>query len=132
MTTIEDGLHSHLAADAGVSALVAARIYPLWAPQKPTAPYVVYSRINTERLHHLSGSSALANPHFQFDVFAETFADMVAVAAALRAALDNYSGGMGSPVLTVGSVMVVDERDTFEPDTGLYHDQLDFSIWHDD
>jgi len=130
MATIEQGLHAHLIADGGVSALVAARIYPLRAPQNPTVPYVTYSRINTDREHHMSGASGLAHPHFQIDVFASSFSSMSAVANAIRSALDVYSGDMGSPSIDVSSVLVVDERDFYEDDTNLYHDAIDVSIWH--
>jgi hypothetical protein len=50
------------------------------------------------------------------------------VAEALRAALDGYSGSMGEE--TSYAVFIEDERDTYDPETGLMRVIVDYTIWH--
>ena len=55
----------------------------------------------------------------------------LAVKAALKTALQDYSGVMGGAGgVTVQAVILDDEQSYYDPDTKLYSIQMDFIIWH--
>ena len=56
---IEAGLYAHLVGSAGVTALVATRVYPLLVPQDATLPAIAYQRISGPRDHTHDGPSGV-------------------------------------------------------------------------
>lgn len=131
MTTIEEALFAHLTANAGVTALVSTRVYPVQMPQNPTLPAIVYNRISGERVQHMQGSSGLASPRIQFDCFAKTYAVAKAVAEALRLAIEGFSGTMGGvngP--DVNSCLLQSDSDGYEDDLEVYWVSVDYIVWH--
>lgn len=128
---LEAGLYSHLAANAGVSALVSTRIYPLLLPQEPTLPALVYQRISTNPLgHSQDGPNHLARVRMQLRCHGATLLAAKQLADAVRAALDGYSGTMGT--VTVLSCFRADEGDDDEPETGTYSVRADYMIVYEE
>ncbi len=124
---IEEALYSHLAADAGVSALVGDRIYPTLAPQEAELPYLVYQRVSGPRVRSHGGPSGLAHPRFQITGAAETYPSLRAVMNAVRAALDGFKGTMGGTGgVEVGGAFVENELDSEE----TFVSRLDIVLWH--
>ena len=124
---LEVGLYAFLAADSGLSALVGTRIYPLLLPQEPTLPAVVYQRISTNPLGHSNdGPDHLVRVRMQFRCHAATLLAAKGVADAVRAALDGYSGTMGT--VDVKGVFRVDEGDDDEPETATFSVRADYYI----
>jgi hypothetical protein len=121
--SLESDLVAALEADTALRALVGRRIYPLRLPQKPTLPAVVYRRIDTPTDYSHDGPGP-SQPRFQFDCWAETLAAGIAVAAALRTALATLNS------VGTRNVMISDELDLSEPDTGYYRREVDALIWH--
>jgi len=132
--TIEEGLYYFLKNNAGVSNLVAARIYPNKLPQTATLPAITYQRISTPRVHthDTSGAVGTAHPRFQFDAWGTTYSSCQAVSDAIRAALNGYKGtmGAGGTAVTVQGALVDDERYDNSPDTGMQRIMSDYLIWH--
>ena len=83
-------------------------------------PYIVFQKITGVRINSLQGDSGLANPHFQFDVYADTRAGAIVLRDEVRKAM------LANPVL--GAVHI-GEGATFEPDTKLFRERTDFSLW---
>ena len=122
---IEEALYEHLKNNAGVSALVGNRIYPIEAPQEAALPYLVYQRISGPRVRSHSGPSGLAHPRFQITGAAEAYPALRNVLNAVRVALDGFRGTMGGGV-SVGAALVENELDSEES----FVSRLDVVLWH--
>jgi hypothetical protein len=128
MASIEASLQTRLAGYAGLSALVAARIYPEHLPQNPTYPSVVFERQITERESAMGSDVGVVAAVFSVESHGSTFASAMAVATQVLGALQRYSG-------TVDSIVILDsfvtgEDQDYDPETGTYSKRLDFQVWH--
>lgn len=125
---IEEGLIVYLLANAGMSAKIGNRLHELVLPQQPTMPAVVWQRISGPREHTHSGPSQLAHPRFQFACWDKTLLGAIQTAEVLRAALNGYTGAMGSEESY--AVFLLDDHDPYDPETGLRRRIADYRIWH--
>lgn len=94
MPSIEAALTAELLADAGVTALVGDRIFPMGGRQGTAYPYVTYMRISTAGAERLDGPNTLEWPRFQIDCWAAaaptgSALQALSVAEAIRLAIDN-------------------------------------------
>lgn len=129
--TPEEGLFAFLTADAGVSALVATRVYPNVAAQDASLPYIVYQRISTPRVGSHSGPSGLAHPRFQLTCADDSYSGAKALADSVRSALDGYIGMMGGGSgVGVQATYVKDERDGYDSTSKVQVKRLDVVLWH--
>ena len=113
-------LYASLHADAGLTALVGARLYPNDAPPDPVVPFVIYYEFATPREQLMSNAVGVSKPRIQYSTYADTYADALAVTDALRAA-----------VLTLPYPLVLeDERGNQDVTTGLHRRDLDVRIVH--
>ena len=126
--SFEEGLFEHLDNHAGLSMEVDSRIYPVKLPQRTTLPAVTYTRLATPLLHEFE-ATLLPHPTFQFDCWAATYARAKEVAEQIIIALDLYRGAMGA--YTVEQSIVQTERDTFDPETEIWHTMVDVEIWYE-
>lgn len=92
---IEAALYDELVNDAGVSALVGTRIYPLLVPQEQAYPAVAYQVISKYRTASQSGKNQIVEARIQYTINASTYTSLRSVAAAVRAALEGFTGVMG-------------------------------------
>lgn len=121
--TIANLVYSKLSGDAGVSALVSARVYPVILPQAPTLPAVSYQRIsNTEQ----NGTSSLRETRYQVDCWDDDFAGVQSLADAVKAALEEWIDRDQSP--GVAMARVIGEFDDYEPETDLYRVSVDVMV----
>lgn len=110
---IEDALRAVLLADAGVAALVTARVWPAKLPQTAVLPAVVYQRVST------TGDVALETPvgpirsRVQLSAWATTFGQARQLGEAVVHALNGWSGTAGGK--TVQLVRLVNWLDDYEP-----------------
>ena len=124
--TLESELRTYTLAGAGVTALVGARMHARMLPQTPTLPAITYQRVDTRRLHDLAGPDGLPWPRMQLTCWGATPAAAYGLAAEVRARLDGFKGTWGA--LTIGSCLMVGERDLDDPDASRYAVALDFMI----
>ena len=103
-------IYTALTTDAGVSALVGSRVYPLYLPQDPTLPAVTYQQISRVRR---SERSTVSRVRVQFDCWAQTYREARQLADTLRPALDGYHA-QGAPNIVEADL--ANEVDTFAPD----------------
>ena len=101
-------------------ALAGIVIRPDKVEQGDAPPYAVYQKISGRRVASLAGDSGLANPTFQFDVYATTRLASAALRDEVRKAIQ------ANPEL--GAVHA-GEGASFEVDTKLFRERLDFSLW---
>lgn len=130
MAELEEVIESTLTANAGLAALIGARLYPVLLPQRPTLPAVTYQRISTLTIptrdeHHAS----LERPRFQFGVWAASYASARAVAQVLRVALPTLKQA-SNPRIQVA--LLQDDQDAYEPETQRWRAILDVFIWHEE
>ncbi len=126
--TIETGLRTHLIADAPVTALVVARIYPLKLPQSPTYPALTYEIISDIPHRALAGDSDLERVRARIHCWAATYSGAIDLAAKVRTAVGDFSGLMGTT--TVRSVKFETWNDIFEDVPEVYRRVADFFIAH--
>lgn len=103
--------------------LAEAIVRPDKVEQTDQPPYIVYQKVTGRRIQSLQGDSGLANQHFQFDAYARTRAQAIALREALRRAIT------ANPVL--GAVHA-GEGIGFDEDTRLFRERVDFSLWFAD
>jgi len=128
---IEQALMTYLLAQTGITDLVGDRIHFVIAPQDVAKPYLVVTKVDSPEVSSHDGPSGLSHPRFQFSSFATTYSSAKTISAALKTALDGYSGTMGGAGgLTVKIPKREDENDFYETDSGLHHVASDYIIWH--
>ena len=109
---IEHFIYSLLSNDAGVSALVSARIYPLIMPQNSTFPCVTYTVNIDSEDKTFDGQGTFSQASVEVDCWSDTHADMLTLGDAVKTALKNYSGtlsGVTADAIHVDSVVTVYE-----------------------
>ena len=104
-------------------ALAGIVIRPDKAEEGDLRPYVTFQKLSGIRVNSLLGDSGLSNTHFQFDVFATTRLQAISVRKEVRLALQASAllGGVHTG-----------EGATFEADTKLFRERVDFSFWFND
>lgn len=116
----QSDLYALLAANAGLTALIGTRLYPNEAPNDVGVPFVIYYEFATPREQLMSNAIGVSKPRIQYSAYADTYADVLAVIDALRAA-----------VLTLPYPIVLeDERGNQDVTTGLHRRDLDVRIVH--
>lgn len=121
MSALEPKIVTLLAGNAGISALVSTRIYPVLIPQDGTLPAVTYQRVSGGQINSTDGFTALENPRIQIDCMATTYAGAKAVAAAVFSAME------GS---TTFDALLISDTDIYEDEVECYRVSMDFSVWH--
>ncbi|MCX6023000.1 MAG: DUF3168 domain-containing protein [Chloroflexi bacterium] len=132
MTTIEEGIAARMTGFSGLSALVAARVYPVRLPQGATLPAVTYQRVSGQRTHTVGGRSNLARHRYQMSCWADSHKVAAAVAEQVRLCWDGFVGVIGtSPGLSV-QALVDNDQDMDDPETQTYHIPVDVLIWYEE
>jgi len=133
---IDEALFTHLSTTAGITALVGTRIYPIVMPPGVALPAISLQKISMERTHAFRQDAAITRASFQISSWAKTdavkkgYAHAQACAAAVRAALQNYSGTMGGiGGIVVDAVLIENEMDDYDSASETYVVHQDFEIW---
>lgn len=122
---MESDLLAVLEGNAGVSALVGARIYPLILPQRVTLPAIRYQVISTLPQPTHNGASGLRQYRIQLSVHAATYSAAQAVAEALHTALDGKKAVFGSGT----SCTVANDVPGYDEESGQYMRHVDVEPW---
>jgi hypothetical protein len=131
MATIEEAIYSHLIADAGVSALVSTRVYPLTIPQDIALPAIAYQRISGPRIAAHDGPTGLARARIQVTCQASTYTAAKGLAMEVRQALDGFRGSVtteGDELVEVEASFLANEWDGYETVTGQSTIRVDFML----
>lgn len=127
---VEEAIYSILSTDPGVTALASTRAYPVVAPQKSPAPYLVYNKSGRGRQELFCGTDNTLSTRMQIDCYATTYLESVNLAAAVESALNRYRGVLGSPAVNILTAYLTNEFDLSEIEPGLYRQSQDWEIWH--
>lgn len=123
---IEDGLYKYLCDNAGVKAIVVSRIYPIVMAQKTTLPAITYQTTSLKPDRNLGGNTGRMTATIQLNAWAETYTEIKSLAEALRSALNDYSGAMGSD--TIRRSGVESETDGWDEETGYFRISMQITI----
>lgn len=107
-----NAIFAKLSATSAVTALVGTNIEPQVAKQTDTYPCVTFTEEGIEYAGQHSGSAGIATSKLSIDCEAATYTQAVAVASAVRAAL-NFQKGTWGGVVVQGS-FVDDESEDYE------------------
>lgn len=129
MATIEEALVAALKADAGVTAAVGARIFPVGGRQGAEMPYATFQRVSTAGAAHMDGPSNLEWPRLQIDVWASTALAAMQAAEAINLALDGQAlSGAGLDFYATRQ----DQRGpAVDEETRNFGVSIDFYLWHE-
>jgi len=130
MSDIESGLFAFLEANAGITALVGTRIFPLRVPEGATLPALVYHKISGPSAHSKDGDMSLNHPRYQFTVWADKYADAKAVRTAVNAALNSFVNGSTMGGIVVDQIIAENDADLHDPQTLEFGASIDATIWH--
>jgi hypothetical protein len=128
VASLEAALPGLLTGDGAVAALVGTRVYANRLPQGVVPPAVRYQRISTPRLRTLAGAGGYATPRFQVDCYGTTHVQAVALAAAVRAALEDYAGTANG--VTIDFIAADNESGEWEEEVEKNREMLEFIIGH--
>ncbi len=126
---------ARLLANGTLAALVGTRIYAQVAPADATTPYIVWQRTSVQRVDSHDGASGLATQMYQVNCFDEDYLDVLAVADAVRGAIDGFDGTMGTTAgvrirfITGGDLPNMDPDDEARRINGIYHE---YEVWHNE
>ncbi len=127
---IEADLRTHLLAQASITALIGARLYPQQLPQGTELPAVTYQRIAGQSLIDHEGAAGIGRARIQLDCWGESYGAAAALADTLRLALSGYRGAMGSNPAT--NARVINILDVPEPELALWRRMVEISLSHEE
>lgn len=117
----ETALLRTLREDAGLSALVGNKVFPLAIPAGNYLPCVTFQRIGGMPANTLSGHSGLEEIDLQIDVYAKNYGEAKAVAKAVRAAMPPSSDVFGAHL--------IEDQDLYEDGTNYFRVSMEFKVW---
>jgi hypothetical protein len=124
---IED-IAAFLAADAGVSALIGTRIYPMLLPQNAIKPAVVYSQVSGVRVTTHDKAKNFTDQVYQLQCIADDPKSVKNLSEKVRQAMEGFQGTMGAT--NVQGVFMTGERDApYQLDSLTYRTDLDFRLY---
>lgn len=128
MTGIVEALRDYVLADATVSGLIGARMYPAILPQDPTMPAITYQIISGDSVISHDGPAGLENPTIQIDCWAATYSGMDALFNAVRKRLNGASGAFSG--VEVQGIFMVRKRDLYDDEAKLHRRTADYEVWN--
>lgn len=129
---IEDAIYTHLAANAGVAALVGTRIYPILMPESPTYPAVVYRFLSEITYPAMGADTGITHRRMQVDCWADTRTGAQQLGDAVTSALSRF---MGTVSYTGGSTVISDiyrdgVMDLFDEHSRRFQRAVDFIVMY--
>ena len=107
--------------DAGLSALVGSKVFPLFIPSGNYLPCVTFQRLRGRPANTLSGASGLEEIDLQIDVWARDYDEAKAIAKAVRAAMPSSGPRF--------SAHLIEDQDLYEDGTNYFRVNMEFKVW---
>jgi len=131
---MEAALIAYLLADTAIAGIVSTRLHWSTLPQGVVMPALLLTRVSGRRDNHMLGASGLVESRVQFDAYADTYTEMVALSKAVRDALSGAAFTQGS--IKFQGCFLESERHSFEKppnsSTEQHRGLMDFTLWHAD
>lgn len=122
---IEDVIYNILKDNAGVSALVTTKIYPMVAPQG-VEDCIVYQVINDNPNDTKSGVSTFNKPRVQVTGWSKNHVTAKQIRNAVQSALDRYTGTVTG--INVDSIQYITIGDDFDKESHYYGKRSEYYI----
>lgn len=126
--SLEASLFTFLTGAAGVTALVGTRVFPGVIPQGAAQPAIVYAKRSRNRQQLFCGTDGLKQTRVDIDCYATSYRQSVLLANAVTAALEDFSGTMGTT--RVPRIFLETEVDLSDLEPGLYRQSQSWAVWH--
>ena len=107
--------------DAGLSALVGSKVFPLAIPAGNYLPCVTFQRLGGRPANTLAGPSGLEEIDLQIDVWARDYDEAKAIAKAVRSAMP--------PSGPRFSAHLIEDQDLYEDGTNYLRVSMEFNVW---
>ena len=107
--------------DAGLSALVGSKVFPLFIPSGNYLPCVTFQRLGGRPANTLPGASGLEEIDLQIDVWARDYDEAKAIAKAVRSAMP--------PSGPRFSAHLIEDQDLYEDGTNYFRVNMEFKVW---
>lgn len=124
----EGALYSILTGDAGVAALVGARVYPATAPATASLPLCVYHTISRLAVRSVGSAVTVWQTRIQVTCYGSSYAQSKAVADAVRDALDLTTGTWDGTRILGARVDL--EVDLYDPEIDRHGVAVDVILIH--
>lgn len=111
-------LQGLLAADKNVTALCAARIYPVLVPESATFPAVVLNVLKNQPMNALDGWAGLDLAHVMVELHAENYRDVKRLRDAVRASLQ------------ASQLIMVEETESYEEIIRTFTISQQWDVWN--
>lgn len=131
---IEEAIKVVATAHAGLSALIATRLYWTDAPQLPTLPYIVCEKDNPRSVQGIHQNSGWAYTPVTFTVHAATALAAKQAMRQVRACFARYHGAVaiGGGTLNIDDVEDLDDGfDDYDHELDHYLEGLALEFFHD-
>ncbi len=109
---------------------LAGNIYPTNAPETATKPYLVYARINTNRVKTLDGFTEKQALSYMFSVMATKYADMKSLTKKVEDFLMSLPGTyIGEDGIYIQDVDINNVTEQYEHELKVNRGIIDFTIY---
>ncbi len=125
VTDIETALYQTLISNVGVVAVLAARIYPMIAPQDVIGPFLVYERLTSELDYAQDGPSALKTARFRLTLGSGKYADVLAAYKVVYAAIQP---SMSINQITTYGIFFNEPDDAYYQESNLHQRTVEFDV----
>ena len=123
--SVESEIMSRLTGFLNLFTLVGLRIDADNRQQNDTLPAITFLRIDSRRIWAMGSDTGLVRARFQFDIWADNYASIMAVAKQVKLALEGWSTSSGT---IVQHTYFLTDLDVPELEDGFYHRAMDFEI----
>ena len=119
-------IRAKLIADSDVTAIIGSKCYPVVAPQKAAAPFVILSVVGNDPQDTKSGVADVDVFRIQVDSYAAGYDDVQDLDKKVRTAIDKYMGTSAS--IYIDGVRYLNSQDLYENDPGEYRRMSDYIV----
>jgi len=123
---LSNAIYDLLSTDAGVSAIVGTRIYPLLIEQGADMPAIAYTLISNTRVPALNADTTITEARVQVDLYGNTFDSVVLLADAVRVAAQRYAGTNATVVIL--DIIIESESHSRDDTADLFRVSTDLMI----
>lgn len=107
------------------------QIYPTNAPEGSQGPYLVYARINTNKIKTLEGYTNKQALSYMFSIMATKYGDMVRVRKQVEDLLLSLPGtGIGQQQIYIEDIDINNIDEQYEHQLGVNRGIIDFTIYY--
>ncbi len=137
MTLIQPAFYQFLSGIAELTTAISDKIFPAGAvPTGTQLPYLTWGKVDNIHTNHQGGSSGLAEPRIQIDIWGVTEYEAALIFDIVRRNLDGFRGTMGTDPddAEVQVAFLENDREEYSPpddatQQGAHRASGDFMVW---